>query len=212
MDFYYMSGSAPCRSVLMVAKAVGVELNLKTLNLMAGEHMTPEFLKINPQHTIPTLVDNGFALWESRPILGYLVEKYGKDDSLYPKEAKKRAVVDQRLYFDMGTLYQRFAEYFYPQVMQKAPADPEKLKKLEEALGFLNTFLEGQTYVAGNNLTIADISILATVSTFVLAGIDLSPFPNVQKWYELVNKTAPGTELNQQGLDEAKKWFDSVKK
>uniref|UniRef100_T1GJZ4 GST C-terminal domain-containing protein n=1 Tax=Megaselia scalaris TaxID=36166 RepID=T1GJZ4_MEGSC len=126
-------------------------------------------------------------------------KKYGKDDSLYPKEAKKRAVVDQRLYFDMGTLYQRFAEYFYPQ-------------KLEEALGFLNTFLEGQTYVAGDNLTIADISILATVSTFVLTGINLSPFPNVQKWYELVDKTAPGTELNQEGLVEAKKWFDSVKK
>lgn len=207
MDFYYSPGSAPCRSILMTAKALGLELNLKRMNLMAKEHLTPEFIKLNPQHTIPTLNDNGFSIWESRAILGYLVEQYGKDDSLYPKDAKKRAVVNQRLYFDMGVLYQRFAEYFYPQVLAKAPADPEKLKKVEEALGFLNTFLEGQKYVAGDSLTIADLSILATVSTFDFAGIKVNEFPNVQAWYELVDKTAPGTELNKQGLEEAKQWF-----
>lgn len=47
LDFYYIPGSAPCRAVLMTAKAVGVELNLKLTNLMAGEHLTPEFLKVN---------------------------------------------------------------------------------------------------------------------------------------------------------------------
>jgi len=108
VDFYYLPGSSPCRSVIMTAKAVGVDLNKKLLNLQAGEHLKPEFLKINPQHTIPTLVDNGFALWESRAIQVYLVEKYGKTDSLYPKCPKKRAVINQRLYFDMGTLYQSF--------------------------------------------------------------------------------------------------------
>ena len=40
-------GSAPCRSVMMAAEAVGVTLNKKMTNLMAGEHMTPEFLKVS---------------------------------------------------------------------------------------------------------------------------------------------------------------------
>ncbi|PSN29400.1 Glutathione S-transferase 1 [Blattella germanica] len=48
----------------------------------------------------------------SRAILGYLVNQYGSDDSYYPKEPKKKALVDQRLYFDAGTLHQRLFEYF----------------------------------------------------------------------------------------------------
>lgn len=46
IDFYYVPGSAPCRAVRMTAKAVGVDLNLKLTNLMAGEHLTPEYLKV----------------------------------------------------------------------------------------------------------------------------------------------------------------------
>lgn len=46
IDLYYLGGSAPCRSVLLAAKAVGVDLNLKTVDLMKGEHLTPEFLKV----------------------------------------------------------------------------------------------------------------------------------------------------------------------
>lgn len=46
IDFYYLPGSSPCRAVQMTAKAVGVELNLKLTDLMAGEHLKPEFLKV----------------------------------------------------------------------------------------------------------------------------------------------------------------------
>ncbi|KMZ04012.1 glutathione S transferase D1 [Drosophila simulans] len=210
-DFYYLPGSSPCRSVIMTAKAVGVELNKKLLNLQAGEHLKPEFLKINPQHTIPTLVDNGFALWESRAIQVYLVEKYGKTDSLYPKCPKKRAVINQRLYFDMGTLYQSFANYYYPQVFAKAPADPEAFKKIESAFEFLNTFLEGQEYAAGDSLTVADIALVASVSTFEVAGFEISKYANVNKWYENAKKVTPGWEENWAGCLEFKKYFEYLK-
>ncbi|XP_058061296.1 glutathione S-transferase 1 isoform X1 [Anopheles bellator] len=209
MDFYYLPGSAPCRAVQMTAAAVGVELNLKLTNLMAGEHMKPEFLKVNPQHCIPTLVDNGFALWESRAISTYLAEKYGKTDALYPKDPQKRAVVNQRLFFDMGTLYQRFADYYYPQVFAKQPANPENEKKMQDAVDFLNIFLEGQKYVAGgDHYTIADLSILATVSTYDVAGFDLAKYPHVKSWYDNIRKEAPGVDINEAGLAEFKKYFD----
>lgn len=48
----------------------------------------------------------------SRAIIGYLADKYGKNDTLYPKDPKKRAIVNQRLFFDAGTLYQRFADAY----------------------------------------------------------------------------------------------------
>ena len=208
MDFYYLAGSSPCRSVIMTAKALGVELNKKVLNLQAGEHLKPEFVKINPQHTIPTLVDNGFALWESRAIMVYLVEKYGKTDSLFPKCPKTRAVINQRLYFDMGTLYKSFADYYYPIIFAKAPADPENFKKMETAFEFFNTFLEGHTYAAGDSLTVADIALLATVSTFEIAGFDFSKYENVAKWYKNAKEVTPGWDENWAGCEEFKKFFD----
>ncbi|XP_055622111.1 glutathione S-transferase 1 isoform X3 [Toxorhynchites rutilus septentrionalis] len=209
MDFYYLPGSAPCRAVQMTAAAVGVELNLKLTNLMAGEHMKPEFLKINPQHCIPTLVDNGFSLWESRAIMIYLVEKYGKDDKLYPKEPQKRAVVNQRMFFDQGTLYQRFADYFYPQLFAKQPPNAENEKKMLDALGFLNTFLEGASYVAGEQLTLADLTILATISTYEVAKVDLGKYPNVAGWFERLRKEAPGADINEAGIEEFKKYLNN---
>ena len=48
----------------------------------------------------------------SRAICTYLIEKYAKDDALYPKDPKQRAIINQRLYFDMGSVYHSFAEYF----------------------------------------------------------------------------------------------------
>ncbi|BFF92707.1 glutathione S-transferase 1-1-like [Drosophila madeirensis] len=210
MDLYYHPGSAPCRSVIMTAKALGLELNLKKINVMSGDQLKPEFVKLNPQHTIPTLVDNGFSVWESRAILIYLVEKYGKeDDSLYPADAQKRAVINQRLYFDMGTLFQSFIKAIYPQIRTKKPAPPEEMEKVDKAFELLNTFLEEDEFVAGSSLTVADIAILATVSTFEIVDFDFSKYPNVAKWYENAKEVTPGWEQNWEGVLFIKKFMES---
>ncbi|XP_013101455.1 glutathione S-transferase 1-1 [Stomoxys calcitrans] len=209
MDFYYQPGSAPCRSVLMTAAALGIELNKKLLDVRGGENRTPEFLKLNPQHTIPTLVDGDFSIWESRAIMTYLIEKYGKnDDILYPKCPKKRAIINQRLYFDMGTLYKAFSDYYYPQLLKQEAPNPEMYKKLEAAVEFLNTFLEGHKFVAGDELTVADLAIFANVSTMVAVDFDVSKFANVSKWYEYLTVHAPGAKENWEGCLLLKKYIE----
>ncbi|KAF2361043.1 Glutathione S-transferase N-terminal [Trinorchestia longiramus] len=199
MDFYHTPISAPSRAVQLTAAAVGVKLNIKVLDLLKGEQNTPEFLAINPQHCVPTLVDGDLKLWESRAICAYLVNQHGKDDSLYPKEPKTRAIVDRALYFDMGTLYKRFGDYVYPPMFKGAPVDPGMLTSLMEALGWLDGYLAGRDYIAGSSITIADHSLVASVSTFVASGVDVSGHANVSAWLGRCKKTMPGYDLNEQG-------------
>ena len=75
------------------------------MDLQAGDNMKPEYLALNPQHNIPCVKDGEFVGNESRAVAAYLASKYGKDDSLYPKDLETRYKVDHRLYFDMGVFY-----------------------------------------------------------------------------------------------------------
>lgn len=213
ITFYQLPGSAPCRSVALTAAALGVEMNFKEVALMSGEHMKPEFIKMNPQHTIPTIDDNGFYLWESRAIMTYLAEQYGKNDSLYPKDPKKRAIVNQRLYFDACTLYKAFADYYYPIIFAKGPKDEAKYESLGTALSFLDKFLEGQDYVAGKNMTLADLAIVASISTIEVMDYDLGKYKNVTRWYAKIKSEAPKYEqCNGAGAKAFKALVDELKK
>ncbi|KAF2361042.1 Glutathione S-transferase C-terminal [Trinorchestia longiramus] len=208
MDFYSNPISAPCRSCQLTASALGLELNINVLDLMNDEQHNPDFLAINPQHTVPTLVDGDFHLWESRAISAYLVNQYGEDDCLYPKEPKTRAIVDRALYFDMGTLYKRFGDYVYPSVCEGAAVNPDKLTALVEALGWLDGYLDGNDYIAGSDITIADHALVATVSTIVATGIDVTGLPNVCEWLSRCKENMPGYEVNEEG---AKQFGDFAK-
>lgn len=67
-------------------------------------------LKIHPQQTVPTLKDGDLTIWDSHAISSYLINKYAKGSSLYPEDANKRAVVDQRLHFDTGLVFPLFVK------------------------------------------------------------------------------------------------------
>ncbi|KAF3421802.1 hypothetical protein E2986_11895 [Frieseomelitta varia] len=217
---YETTGSPPCRLVRLAAAALGVTLNLKKISFENLEHLTPEYLKMNPQHMVPTIDDDGFIMCErniihvfiSRAIITYLANQYGKDDSLYPKDPKKRALVDQRLYFDACTLYKAFIDYYYPIFIYKAPRDPTKYVAIGTALSFLEKFLEGQDYVAGKTMTLADLAIVVTVSTLEVSSYDLSKYKNVIRWFARIKSEAPKYEDNDVGAKVLKQWSEGVMK
>lgn len=232
IDLYYTPRSAPCRAVQMLAKTLGLELNLKDVDLKSGEQLKPEYVKVsnstfvfyeyvnikshlhfqmNPQHCVPTLNDDGVILWESRAILSYLANKYGKTDSLYPKDPVKRAKIDQKLYFDMD-FYSRFKNYYMVQIFEKKPADPEMYKKVEEAFAFLEGFLEGQKYAVGENLTIADFPLLVSVSNFELAGFPVDNYTNIKRWYATCRATVPGWDINVAAMKVMGEFLAQIKK
>nr|AEV23869.1 glutathione S transferase class theta variant 1 [Periplaneta americana] len=210
IDLYYMAVSPPCRAVTMAASALGVELNLKFLDLYKGEHMTTEFVKLTPQHCVPTMVDNDFVLCESRAIICYLADKYGKDDSLYPKDPKKRAIVNHRLFFEAACMSQRYADYYAPILYQGKEGDPAKLKRFEDAFVMLDKYPEGHTWAAGDHITIADFPLIAIISSAEIFGFDITRYPNVSRWLANAKKSIPNyEELNHAGCLEYKKVMDA---
>ena len=208
-----MAGSAPCRIVYMTCEALKVSYDKINVDLAKGENKTPEYLKINPQHSIPTLNDGGLYLNESRGIATYLVAKYGKDDKLYPKEVVSRAMVDQRLYFDMGVFYKAFGDCCYP-IMFGGPAPgPDKLERFKEVMGWVTDFVKPTGYMAGTeSLTVADIAFLATYSTVVATGhFDLTPYPEVNAWFDKVKAEIPNYEkANGEGATDFGAWFQKM--
>lgn len=231
IELYYTPGSPHCRAVLMCVAALELEVELTKLDMYQKyEHKKPWFVNMNPQHTVPTINDNGFILWESRAILAYLVNKYAGEEpgkrSLYPTEPESRANVDRLLYFDNGTLYKNIVDYFHPQLMSGEEADERKANALKQSLDYIDIFLEKTNYCAGEQLTIADFSILASVTQ--LEGMDyritsypnhgtgnglpLTTYPNLCKWVQRMKKELPYYEkCNSAGIQQFRAWAKNKK-
>ena len=219
MDFYTMPISAPCRAVEMTASVVGQEINTKFVDLMKGEQKTPEFLAINPQHCVPTVVDGDVKLWESRSIMRYIVsKKAGLESDLYPvSDLPLRAKIDQLLDYDHGTLYNRFGKWFYPICFHGAKPDSDESKKnkdaIHETLNLMNEhFIQGK-FLTGDKLTIADISCAASLTMFKVAKIELEKYEKICSFMKNVENAVPNWDgINKKPMEDFGAWFENALK
>jgi glutathione S-transferase len=172
----------------MLAKELEIDLNLKVVNLMEQEHLTPEFLKLNPNHTVPVLEDheNNLVLTDSHSMLIYLIDKaVPEGHSLYPKDFVTRALINDTLFFDLGTVFPAIKGVIFPVVLNgEDEPSAEAVANLDRALGVLETKLEGRKYLVGEQRTIADLSMFALLYTPTIVEYDIHKFVNVSAWFE----------------------------
>ncbi|XP_037951869.1 glutathione S-transferase 1-like [Teleopsis dalmanni] len=196
--------SPPVRAVLLTLKALELDYEFKEINVAAGEHLQPEYLQKNPQHTMPLLEDDGKCIWDSHAIIAYLVRKYAKDDSLYPKDFYERAVVDQRLHFENGVLFTACIRQLVAVVFHGTPTKEvvaERIKAINEAYETLEKFFGDHEYFAGNKLTIADFSIVSSVSSLApISPVDVSKTPKLAAWFERMKELPYYEEVSAVGI------------
>ena len=182
--------SSRANKVLMCANKLEMEYEYIPLNLPGGEHKTPEFLEIHPAGKVPAIVDGDFTLFESNSILKYLCDKQNSD--LYPKEFKSRILVDQWCDFICQHIGVHFTSVTYNKLFAEKMGEEKDERSMAEGYKFIDRYLtviEGQLnktkFLAGNNLSIADLTLLAEIDPSELVDVDLKKFP---KLYALVQQ------------------------
>ncbi|HRI17352.1 MAG TPA: glutathione S-transferase family protein [Burkholderiaceae bacterium] len=191
MKLYYHPASTTSRTVMLFAAEAGIALDMQIVDLFTGEHYKPPFEAVNPNHLIPVLEDGDFRLTESSAILKYLADQAGSP--LYPKEAKARARVNERMDW-VNTQLCRDLAYgtVYPQIFATHKRRSEEAHDAtlqwgkERAQGWLRVmndhFLAGQPWLAGGTMTIADLFAAPFVALAELVGSDFTAYPNVRAW------------------------------
>lgn len=169
------------------------------------EHKQPKFLAMNPQHTVPTLDDNGRYLWESHAIIPYLIGKYAKTDDdhpLYPKDLYIRARIDQRMHFETGILFRSLLTLLRPIVYEGAiEITDAHLKVVHEALETVETFLAVDLYMVGDQLTVADFSVITTLTHLVSrVPLDADKYPKTAAYIKRLEALPYFDEINTKNL------------
>jgi glutathione S-transferase len=143
----------------------------------------PAYLAINPNGTIPALVDDGFRLFESLAINFYLARKSGR---LLPSDPQGEALVQQWSFWAATECEPHIGNWFYhTQLLPPAERRPEvaadAAAKLPRRLRILDDALAGRDTLVGGAFTLADLNVAAVLFRAPQFGLD--PYPAVKAWH-----------------------------
>lgn len=183
----YEFGPTRALRVRWTLQELGVDFEAVSVNLPAGENLSPEFLKLNPAAKLPVLVDGDQVLTESAAIVLYLAEKY-PEGNLLPTDLRERAQAYRWLLFTVTELEQplwRMArhEFLYPKE-KRSPQDIQLAREdFRPMVEMLDRHMQGRTYVVGNSATVTDFVLAYTLDWANEVAL-LNDFPRLEQYME----------------------------
>jgi glutathione S-transferase len=170
LDFYHGHGSPFSWRVWLALEHLKVPYTLKVLSFAAGDTKKPEFVALNPRHHVPTIVDDGYALWESEAILEYLDERFAAGAPvLYPGDVRGRArirrlVREAQEYLNTEGIDPIVEQFFYQGEAAPDAAIMAKARtRTAEELQYFAGELKG-AFLAGDKPTAADFALFPHVA------------------------------------------------
>ena len=189
MKVYGDIQSGNCYKIKLLTSLLDIEHDWIHVNILAGETETEEFLARNYNGKIPVLeLDSGQYISESNAILNYLA-----DESVYlPKERYQKAKVLEWQFFEQYSHepYIAVARYIAKYLGLPEERKSEYLSKQTggyKALGVMENQLSKTSYLVGDQLTIADISLYGYTHVAHEGGFDLSKYPHVRSWIQKIS-------------------------
>ncbi|KAH8234401.1 hypothetical protein KR038_009112 [Drosophila bunnanda] len=197
--FYYDLLSPVARGLWLALKLGEKPIEYCPIALRKFEQLTDEYKKINRFQKVPAIVDGDFHLAETIAIIRYLADKGQFDEKLYPKSIEARARVDEYLEWQHLNIRLACSQYFrdawlFPINGLAPKPKPEQIRQLvenvETNLGLLELLFLENDFLAGPNLTVADILGASEINQLKIChyAVDEQRFPKVAKWLDRVRE------------------------
>jgi glutathione S-transferase len=183
------ANSSNVMKVIWMLEHLGLEYHREDVGGAFGKTQTPEYLEMNPNAVVPTLVEDGFVLWESNAILRYLAAGHAAGTPLWPDDLRQRANIDRWMDWLQTTLGPPMTPVFWglvrtPPEQRDWAAINASAAKLAGLYGILDRVLGMHAFVAGPDLTPADMAIGVHAHRYMsFDGIEKPGLPNLHAWY-----------------------------
>lgn len=203
MKIYADPITVNCRKVLAGLDLMEVPFELNHIDYFKAEQKSSAYMAINPNASLPAMIDGDLVLWESNAILQYAADKH-QFNSAYPKDLKIRADINRWLLWESSSwfpsCYVFLVENCVKPLLGSQP-DPSildaQLQNFNKLAKILDERLQAHQWVAGTpNPTIADIALAAPMHLHGWQQLPLAPFPHIRRWMYEDIETLPCWDKN----------------